>query len=747
VTPGEHLGRTGDPDAPVAGTEVDGLAVLEAQGIPTPRRAFVRSAADVATLDLAAFPGTRVVVKVVSPEILHKSDAGGVAIVDRDRTAIANRIDAMSARFDGCDVRGYLVCAFVPHEDAPGAQLLVGLRRTADFGAVLTLGFGGIHAEALAAHLVHERAVAVMPVDLADDDDRSSWIAAARAAAAVPLALDPQRGRAPRFPTEGLADVLIALARIGRVGDPAIEELEINPLVAGPDGPVALDALIRRGTPRPPTGPAPRPAEAIRRLVTPSSIAILGVSARTANPGRIILRNVLRAGFPFEALRVVKPGVDTIDGVACVPDLAALPGGRTDLLIVAVDAAQVPGVVEEVCGDDRAAGVVVIPGGLGETAGTADRARRIGDALARARASEAGGPVINGGNCLGIRSRKGRYDTLFIPEPKLPAPATRPSPLAVLSQSGAFGITLASRLGAAQPDLLVTFGNQTDLTVGDWMEHVAEDPDYRIVACYVEGFRPGDGARWLAAARRIVAAGRPVILYRAGRTPAGATAAASHTASIAGDWETTRALAAGAGVHVAADLETFHDLVVTFTMLADRPARGPRLGAVSNAGFECVAIADALGSLDLAPFTSGTRARLTGLLAEHGIEGIVDVHDPLDVTPILGDAGFAKAVRIVLEDPDVDVGLIGCVPLTGALDTLPPGPDHDEDLGREGAVAEGILAAVADADKPCVAVVDAGAAYDPLARRLERGGVPTFRNADRALRAIQAFVTAGRGAP
>lgn len=234
-----------------------------------------------------------------------------------------------------------------------------------------------------------------------------------------------------------------------------------------------------------------------------------------------------------------------------------------------------------------------------------------------------------------------------------------------------------------------------------------------------------------------------MILYRAGRTPEGAGAAASHTASIAGDWATTRALAAGAGVHVATDLETFHDLVVTFTRLADRPARGLRLGAVSNAGFECVAIADSLGPLTLAPFTGATRERLSALLAEHRVDGIVDVHDPLDVTPILDDRGFAEAARIVLDDPGVDLGLIGCVPLTGALDTLPKGEGHDEDLAAAHAVATRLEAVFAATDKPCVAVVDAGPAYDALARRLERAGLPTFRNADRALRALAAFATAG----
>jgi len=741
VTVGDVLDRVaragGDADR-IVGTEADGLDLLEAAGIPVPHRVRVDGPGNVGEIDLSAFPGDRVVVKVVSATIAHKTEVGGVEIVALDREAIREAVARMGGRLGGPDARGFLVCAYVAHADEPGAQLLVALRRTVEFGPVIAVGFGGVHAEALAASLRPDRALAIVPAATCPAE---AWVRAVATAAAVPLAVEAHRGAPPRMDASRLGAILAALA--GLADDPRIEELEINPLAAGPDGPVALDALlrVRRSAPR---SPSPRSPRAIERLVRPRSIAVLGVSARGTNPGRIALGNIVRAGFDRDALVAIKPDFDAIDGVRCVADLASLPRGAVDLLIVAVDAAQVADVVEEVCRDRRAESLIVIPGGLGETAGSQDRADRIRAAVATARATDWGGPVINGGNCLGIRSRAGRYDTLFIPDAKLPAPATRPSPLALLSQSGAFAIAAASRLGPAQPDLLVTFGNQVDLTVGDWIEHVERDPDLRVVACYVEGFRPGDGRRFLAAASRMVARGRTVILYRAGRTPEGAGAAASHTASIAGDWATTRALARGAGVLVAEDLDSFHDLVRTFTLLDGRPARGDRLGAVSNAGFECVAIADALGALRLAELSDDTRGRLDELLAARRLRGVVGVRNPLDVTPILDDAGFARAAGEVLDDPNVDVGLIGCVPLSGALRTLPPGDRHDEDLYADGAVAARILEIFRASSKPCVAVVDAGPAYDPLAAHLSEGGLPTFRSADRALRALSAWVERAR---
>ncbi|HSN85514.1 MAG TPA: CoA-binding protein, partial [Thermoanaerobaculia bacterium] len=230
-----------------------------------------------------------------------------------------------------------------------------------------------------------------------------------------------------------------------------------------------------------------------------------------------------------------------------------------------------------------------------------------------------------------------------------------------------------------------------------------------------------------------------VILYRAGRTPAGARATASHTASIAGDFAVTRELAQEAGVLVAETLEDFDDLIRLAVLLRGKRVDGWSLGALSNAGFECVGIADNLGRFVLAPFSPETEDRLTTALATRRLNGIVDVHNPLDVTPIFDDAGYEEAARAILEDPSVDVGLIGCVPLTPALDTLPPDSAHGEDVRRPGALADRLARLFAESPKAWVAVVDAGAPYDPLVRVLEEQGIPVFRTVDRAMMALERY--------
>jgi acyl-CoA synthetase (NDP forming) len=708
--------------------EHEALALAQALGIGVPRHLLVTGSAVILPADLEALPGDRVVVKVVSPHILHKSDAGGVAVVPRDRSAVVRAVREMEVRFAGQDVAGYLLEEFVAHDDALGGELLLGLRWTADFGPVVTFGFGGVHAEFMARHLAAGHDVAIVSPALRA---REQIARALDGVAAPQLLTQPQRGQPARMREADLVDLLARFLDFAATAEEAgIGEFEINPLVLTGGGPVALDALAR-ALPRAATPAAPRPLERIARLLKPRSIAVIGVS-EGMNPGRIILRNVLRDGFDADAVYVVKPGATSIDGCRCVPDVASLPS-CVDLLVVSVGAAQAAAAVEDAIRLHKAESLILIPGGMGERGDAAGHVDRMLGALAAARREPWRGPVISGPNSLGIRSRPGRYNTLFIPDHKLHFPAGDASPLAVLTQSGALAVAWASKLGRLNPRYLITLGNQLDLTMADVLEYLEQDPAVRVFVCYVEGFQPGDGARWLRTAARLTAAGRPVLLYRAGRTAAGAQAMASHTASIAGDYAVCRALARTAGVVVADTLADLTDLSRLFCLLADKEVMGLRLAAVSNAGFECVAMADAVGPFTLAPWSDATRGAIGRVLARARIADIVTVRNPLDLTPILNDAGYEEVAAAVLADEGVDVGVIGCVPLTGALNTLPPGAEHGEDIGRADSVVRRLARLHAASRKAWVAVVDAGAPYDPMAEALETAGVPTFRTADRAL--------------
>jgi acyl-CoA synthetase (NDP forming) len=721
--------------------ETEGLAVVRALGIGVPFHRLVASWQAALDLDLTPFPGDRVVVKVVSPTLLHKTDVNGVAITPKSPGAVADAVRAMERRLadaglDG-DVAGYLVSEFVTHDQGLGGELLLGMRWTEDFGPVVTFGPGGIYAELLAAHLRPGRDTAILSPAFASPEK----IAEALAGKVVtPLLTGRLRGQPRRLTHEALVELLERALRFAAAAMPHdVAELEVNPLVPTPRGPVALDALVRLGRGQGTThADPPRPVDKIRRLLDPATIAVAGVSAKGNNPGRIILRNLLAAGYDPARLFVVKPNRSLIDGCGCVPDVASLPE-RVDLLVLAIDAAQVPAAVDEAIAHRRAESLIVIPGGLGERSGSEAAAEGLRAALAASRETDWRGPVVNGGNCLGVRSVPGRCNTLFIPEHKLRFPDRPPAPLAILSQSGALAIARAGSLAALNPRYLISFGNQLDLTAGDYLTFLADDPEVQVFACYVEGFRPLDGRRFLEAAERIAARGRQVILYRAGRTPAGARATASHTASIAGDYAVTRELAAAAGVLLADSLEELDDLVRLACLLRTKRVGGWRLGALSNAGFECVALADNLGRFRLPELGAETTRSLAGLFASRRLDAILDVHNPLDVSPILDDAGWETAAQAVLDDRAVDVGLLGCVPLTPALSTLAPGPGHSEDVAQPGAVADRLAGLFARSPKAWAVVIDGGPLYDPLARLLEERGLPVFRTMDRAARAFEKY--------
>jgi acyl-CoA synthetase (NDP forming) len=615
-----------------------------------------------------------------------------------------------------------------------GNELLLGLRWTPDFGPVVVFGAGGIYTEFLAENFKTGRDVAILSPEAPPAGGVASVL---ERVAITPLLTGGLRGQKPRVSLERIVEVIQTTLEFARGFVPGlVSEFEINPLVVSNGDLVALDVVLKLSK-EIPSLPPERPIEKLRALLTPRFVAVMGVSEKM-NPGHVILNNLIREGFDKKKIFVVKPGTESIEGCRCCPDIASLPEA-VDLFVLSVDAQQASAAVTDLIRTRKAESIIVIPGGLEEKTGTADFVSRMHSALRESRSEQWGGPVINGGNCLGIRSLPGRYDTMFIPPYKIGLPDKEPSPLAVISQSGAFSISKNSKVSSVNPLYTISFGNQMDLTVGDYLEYLKDDPQIEVFAVYVEGFKPLDGLHFIKAASEITKQGKTVILYKAGRTKAGAKASASHTASIAGDYAVTRELCANAGVVVADTIADYEDLIMLFTCLRNKEVAGWRLGAMSNAGFESVAMADNLGRFHLEQFSADTDGKLHSAFKKLRIDTIVDVHNPLDLTPMTTDAGYEDVMRSMLGDENVDVGLVGCVPMTPALKTLAPGPDHPEDLRTEDGVIARMHKVKNSTPKAWVAVVDAGPIYDEMARLLKAHEIPTFRTADRAMRLFQRF--------
>jgi acyl-CoA synthetase (NDP forming) len=731
--------------------------------------------------DLAGLTGDRVVLKVVSPDITHKTEARGVRIVAREIGAVEAAFDLMNrevpetyatylerqgggvlsavAGLDGAELQqrladrmvGILLCSFMP-PDAQGfaTELFVGIRDTLEFGPIISAGLGGVEMEILARKTHKGSAIAIAPTGTVDGDGFFELFQRT-------LSYERLSGRmrgSRRLVDDAILvecfQAFIDLANHFSSSNPDaefhVEELEVNPFSISGGLMAPLDGVcsFRPAS----TPPQPRPIHKIEHLLKPSSAAVIGVSERSHNMGRIILNNLVAAGFERDAVRVVHPSANEIDGVKCVATVAEL-ADRVDLFVVAVGAAQVAPVIEDVIEHDRANAVILIPGGLGEKEGSEQLEREIKDKIRAAHRSSDGGPVFLGGNSLGVISHPGRYDTMFIPDSKLPKSRGRQARrLCFLSQSGAFIISNLSRMPWLDPAYALSMGNQIDLTAGDLLSFIKDDPQIEVFAVYMEGFQPGDGLAFAGAVREAAALGKDVVFYKAGRTSEGRSATAGHTASVAGDYAVCEAALVQAGAMVANDFSEFSDLLRVALALRGKQAAGNRLAAVSNAGYESVGMADSIrlqtAELTLPAFSAETASDLSAVLEDNRLHGLVDVKNPFDVTPMATDAAYTTLIETILGDDAIDAVVAGIVPLTPAMQTLAPGEGHRESILDPGSIAQRLPEIARRTDKPVLAVIDSGVLFDPLAEALSAGGLAVFRSADRAVRALCRWVDVKR---
>jgi acyl-CoA synthetase (NDP forming) len=233
------------------------------------------------------------------------------------------------------------------------------------------------------------------------------------------------------------------------------------------------------------------------------------------------------------------------------------------------------------------------------------------------------------------------------------------------------------------------------------------------------------------------------VAFKAGRSLEGRAATASHTASVAGDYAVSRAVLERAGVIMADTIDEFEDTVKGLCFLADKAVRGTRVGLISNAGFECVIMSDAIAgepALELARFSEATAGRIAAALDPLGITRLQDIRNPMDVTPVADDRAFAACVEAILEDENVDCAVVSPLPMTPAMNTLAPSEYHGEDLMREGSTPLRLIDLFHRTDKPLVVSIDSGGAYLPMKELLEKEGVPVFRRCDEATAFLRRYV-------
>lgn len=725
---------------------------------------------------LRDLPGKKVVIKVVSPYILHKSDVGGVAVCAKTGDEVLSTLRRMSCEIPeryaeiilsgqdsapppyrhlprpqleeriASDITGFILCQYMPPDSEEfGNELLVSLRNTREFGIILSAGLGGRDTELYAARFRKGQAVVAASVEMVDGE---AFFNLFKQTISYKKMAGLTRGRKRIVSDAQLRECFSALIEAARFFSPTngaspyvIEELEVNPFAFSNYLMMPLDGLCRFSTAK--VAENHRPTPQIEKLLHPERIGIIGVSARKINLGRIICDNILAAGFPRERLLLVHPEAEEIDGLPTVPDLQALPA-KPDLLILAVDASAIPGLIDTIIAGQLAASVLLIAGGL-EEQGERHLATSLRHKILAARAANRQSPVFLGANSLGVLSHPGRYDAMFIPESKLPKNrGDHHRTLALVSQSGAYMITRMSKLAFLDPAYAISIGNQLDLSAADFLSFLNHRPELRTLAFYVEGFTDLDGLAFAAAVRQAIPLGKEVIFYKAGRTPEGKSALSGHTASIAGDYMVCESCIGQAGAMVAETFSIFEGLLRLSSLLHDKTIGGNQLAAISNAGYEAVGIADnLLGDdyrLEIASLSPPTAEKLRAILAAAGLERLSVAGNPFDITPMASATVYIEAIGALLDDPAIDMVIAAIVPLSPSLHTLPTEIALDEETHPQNSLIPGIAHLGRTSGKPLIVVVDSGPLYDYLADAFQNQGLPVFRSADLAVTVLGKYV-------
>ena len=381
-------------------------------------------------------------------------------------------------------------------------------------------------------------------------------------------------------------------------------------------------------------------------LLRPRSVALVGASDKSTF-SLIAYRNLVEFGFADRTYLVNRRGADT-HGRPTVTSCAQI-GAPVDVAYLMVPQA---GTLDALA-DAAAAGIrnaVVLSSGYGE----AGEAGRAAEAELAARA-ESLGMVLLGPNHLGFANL-----TEGVPVCSIPGLPREPGPVALLSQSGASSAAMIDFAAMAGVGLsyLVTLGNEAMITAGHVLDFLVDDPGTRAVAIFMETVR--DPAVFRRAARRAAAAGKAIVVLKAGSSALSARTAAAHTGALVGDDKVVDAVFAELGV---IRVDSIEDMLITAGAAAALGRLGrPGIGIVSISGGACDIVADRAEELgaDLPELAGQTREALAAVMPGYGT-----VQNPLDVTgaAIIDPSLFTRAIEAMSRDPSVGVvGIINSLP-------------------------------------------------------------------------------------
>src|SRR3972149_2820425 len=468
----------------------------------------------------------------------------------------------------------------------------------------------------------------------------------------------------------------------------------------------------------------------LNAFFNPRSAAIIGATKKIDKAGNVIFKNFAsnktRGVFKGE-IYPVNPNEESILGFKCSPSITEIPG-ELELIVVVVPAKIVPTIMEEAV-TKKVKAAIIISSGFREI-GNIELEQQL------VTTAKKGGIRILGPNCLGVYYQKTGVDTLFLPETKVLTTGDEvvatPRPLfgdiAIVTQSGAFGVAALDFLAGRQIGIskFVSFGNKSDVTESEMMNYLLYDKETKVILLYVEDIKYG--RRFLEIAKKVTAK-KPIVAFKAGRSAAGARAAASHTGAIAGSDKIYDPAFEQTGVIRVKDMEEFFDSGKALSM--QPPALGKNIGILTDAGGPGIMAVDECENkgLSVERFSEETLQKFQKLKNQGVLPKFAGTSNPVDLTGSVTDDMFEYATDIMFQDPHVH-GII----LLGL---------HHAPALREKYID--IVVKVANKYSKPIVMCDIGETEMALYTRFrfDKLGIPSYPSPEDAARAMKALVSYG----
>jgi len=605
-------------------TAPEGKLVCDAYGIPVPKEGVANSAQKAARL--ADGMGYPVVLKIVSPDILHKTEAGGVLVGVKSADEVSKGYETIlanakkykaDAKIDGVQVQQML---------KGGTEVIVGSITDGSFGKLVAFGLGGVLVEVL-----KDITFRLAPATREDAYSMLDGIQAAEMLHGV-------RGGDP-VNREALADVIVKVSQL--VSDfPEIVELDLNPVFATKSDATAADVRIVVDFDYKPRE-APRSQDeivrAMKRIMMPKAVAVIGASAETGKIGNSVMKNLVNGGYEGE-IYPIHPKADEIMGYKAYRSVKDVPG-EIDTAVFAIPAKFVAAALKE-CGEKKIPGAVLIPSGFAEA----------GEPQLQDEIVEIGKKYnvrLMGPNIYGFYYTPANLCATFCTAYDVKGSA------ALSSQSGGIGMAIIgfSRSAKMGVSAIVGLGNKSDLDEDDLLAFFEQDPNTQIIAQHCEDLK--DGRAFAEAAKR-VSKKKPVVVLKAGRTSAGAKAASSHTGALAGNDKIYEDVFKQSGVVRARSLRQLLEFARGVPILPT--PKGENALIITGAGGSGVLLSDACvdNGLQLMTMPPDLDEAFKKFIPPFGASG-----NPVDITGGEPPKTYQNTVRLGLEDDRIHALILG----------------------------------------------------------------------------------------